>query len=119
MDTKYILTAQKEGTADVVTGYADRPKQDEVKEMGEGEYTLRRIDGQVLRHFRVTTNRNGNLTITSITPDGLEPLSALNLERLAKQYIRIVKIWPAQSSAARKIANEMSARARLVAEMTS
>lgn len=114
MGPKYILVASI-GDETSVTGYADRPKQTDITALGEGEYTLRREDGAVIKHFTVLRNRNSNLAIVNRTPDGLEGISTFNLGRLVKRYEGIVKLWPAQASQVKKITNEIAAREAVVA----
>ena len=111
---KYILEAVVEGHAMVVT-FDERPTMDYVKTAcGEGVHTLYNGEGKVLRRFHVSTNRNGNLKIVGTTGDGLEIVSTINLHRLVKQYVRIVKVWPAKLSDTRALARELTRRENLL-----
>jgi hypothetical protein len=101
----YVLVAP-EGIVFTV----DRPKQADIRKHGIGDYTLMRADGQTLKRFTVTLNRNGNPNIVASTPDRLEGLSTLNLERLVRYYDRIVKIWPEQNKPVLQVLNEMERR---------
>ena len=108
---KYILEIFDGGIA----LFEDRPTMDYVKETyGEGEHTLSSNEGKVLRYFTVSLNRNSNLKITGVAPTGLEAVSTLNLHRLIKQYIRIVKVWPAKMSDAKSLQKELARRETLI-----
>ena len=102
------------GDDPVFVFFTDRPTQEYIKSYGPGEYTLFNAEGKMLRRFHITLNRNGNLKVASGTPDGLSALSTLNLQRLAKQYIRIVKVWPAKANDAKAIQREINFRDTLV-----
>ena len=110
MDHSYLLVAEGSGLAPLT----DRPTQEDIKQRGEGAYTLCRADGQALKDYVVVTNKRGNLQITASTPERLRGLSTLNLTRLVKYYERIVKIWPEQSKAVRVVQSELSYRKTLV-----
>lgn len=111
---KYILEAIVDG-APVVVGYDDRPTMETVKNtFGEGIHILHNGEGKELKRFHVTTNRNGNLRIVGETPVGLEAISTLNLHRLVKQYIRIVKVWPAKVNDAKALQKELNRRDTLI-----
>jgi hypothetical protein len=100
-------------------GLTERPTHEDIKGRGEGEYTLRRDDGTVIKHFRVSTNRNGNLKVEALSPDGLEGISTLNLHRMIKDYRRIVKLWPGSASARdyRKVVSAVEDRFNMITEM--
>jgi hypothetical protein len=113
---KYILQAVTEGHSTIVVA-DERPTMEWVKDAcGEGTHTLFNGEGKVLRRFTVVTNRNGNLKITGTTPEGLEGVSTLNLHRLVKQYVRIVKVWPAKLSDTRALSRELTRREALLEE---
>lgn len=114
---KYIVCGVKPGPY----GTDTRPTQEQVKSFGPGEYTLRKGDGSVSKHFLVSTNRNGNLKMEASSPDGLDAISTLNLERMVRDYARIVKCWPKSPSARdyKKVVDEVQARAVLVGSVTS
>lgn len=110
--SKYIVT----GTGSGPYGCETRPTQASFKDFGEGEYALRRGDGSISKHIIVTTNRNGNLKVEGLTPDGLEGISTIVLNRMVRAYAPIVKAWPRSASAKdyRKVIDEVQARAALV-----
>lgn len=111
---RYILVATIQGTTNVMPS-EERPTMDFVKtSCGEGVHTLYNGEGKVLKHFHVTTNRNGNLKIVGETPHGLEAISTLNLDRLVKQYLRIVRIWPAKVNDAKALQKELARRVSLM-----
>ena len=114
---KYIITGTKAGPY----GTDSRPTQEDFKSFGEGEYVLRRADGSVAKHFRVSLNRNSNLKMEASDPEGLDGISTLNLERMVRDYQRIVKCWPKSASAKdyRKVVDEVQARAALVGTVTA
>ena len=114
--TKYILQAVTAGHSTIVVA-DERPTMEWVKDAcGEGTHTLFNGEGKVLRRFTVSTNRNGNLKIVGHTPEGLEGISTLNLHRLVKQYVRIVKVWPAKLADTRALAKELNRREALLEE---
>jgi len=115
MDVKYLLVTEAGGLEPLV----DRPTQEDVKQRGEGSYTLCRADGQALKDFLVVTNKRSNLQVVGTTPQRLRGLSTLNLTRLVKYYERIVKIWPEQSKAVRQVQSELSYRQHLTAGVAS
>jgi hypothetical protein len=114
---KYILE-QVEPTSDGSTaaaGVEDRPTQEQIKERGLGDYALRRgKDGSLIKSFTVYLNRNNNLAITSHTPDGLNGISTVNLNRMVKAYAVICKNWPAKQADLRKITSELERRSALL-----
>jgi hypothetical protein len=113
---KYILDANGQS----LTTYDERPTMEFIKtSCGEGVHILYNGEGKVLRRFTVDTNRNSNLRIVGENPLGLEGLSTLNLERLVKQYIRIVKIWPAKASDAKALQKELARREFLLEDALS
>lgn len=109
---KYIVVGTNEGPY----GTDDRPTQEQIKSFGEGDYVLHRSDGSISKKFRVTRNNRGNLRVDGLSPEGLEGISTLNLQRMVRDYGRIVKLWPASASARdyKKVTNEIQARAALV-----
>ena len=114
---KYILVGANGGPYTTDT----RPTQEDIKSFGEGEYTLRKGDGQVSKHFAVVTNRNGNLRVDATDPEGLDAISTLNLQRMVRDYARIVKCWPNSASAKdyKRVTAEVQARAALVGAVSS
>ena len=112
MEPKYIFVGLNGGPI----GLAERPTQEKVKTFGEGGYVLHRSDGSISKKFRVVRNKNGNLQVQAESPTGLEGISTLNLTRMARDYGRIVKLWPTSASArdAKKVTNEIQAREALI-----
>ena len=115
-DPKYTLEANVSGHR-VIAVFAERPTMDSIKnECGEGTHNLYNGEGKLLRRFVVTTNRNGNLKIQGFTAEGLEAVSTINLHRLAKQYVRIVKVWPAKLNDVKALQKELQRRDTLIEE---
>jgi hypothetical protein len=112
--TKYLLRVQG-GNGTYVAQFPERPTQDYIKtNFGEGEHTLFNAEGRVLRVLHVDRNRNDNLRITGLQPQGLESLSTLNLQRLEKLYVRVTKIWPAKASDLKTVQKEIASREALI-----
>ena len=109
---KYIIVGTQAGPY----GTDERPTQEDIKSFGEGEYTLHKEDGSVSKHFAVVTNRNGNLRVVASNPTGVSGISTINLNRMVRDYNRIVKLWPDSASARdyKKVVAEVQARAALV-----
>lgn len=110
---KYIVV----GTQNGPYGTDERPTFEDIKNFGEGEYVLRKEDGTISKTFTVLVNRNGNLRVIGTDPEGLDAISTLNLNRMVRDYARIVKCWPASASAKdyKRVIAEVQARAALVA----
>ena len=115
MATSYIVDRLDTRTGDRAFEYVNRrPTQAQLKERGLATYTLRRIDGSVVKRWRVVTNRNGNPKVETETPVNLEGVTSVNLERMLRAYDRIVKHWPAKAADVRKINAELAARSNVI-----
>ena len=112
IQVKYIL---KSASGPTVSVFSERPSMEFIRsEYGEGAYALHNAEGKLLRNFLVLRNRNGNLRITGQTAGGLESLSTLNVQRLIKRYVQIVRLWPAKLSDAKALEKEISRRETLI-----
>lgn len=94
-----------------------RPTQAEIKEAGLGSTSLYRLDGSLAKAFTVEGTRTGGRKITAENPKELEGISTLNLNRMHRAYDKIVKHWPAQATAQRKIKAELEGREKLLADL--
>lgn len=112
---KFILTSDDQAERDEALDA--RPTQVEIRERGLGNYTLRREDGSVIRHYTVSTNRNSNPKVTTATPEGLAGVTTLNLGRLLKAYTTVVKYWPVKTSDRKRVEAEIAYRDRLLSNL--
>lgn len=113
---KYIVVGTKDGPY----GTDKRPTFEDIKNFGDGEYVLRKADGTVSKFYTVIVNRNGNLRVVGTDPQGLDAISTINLNRMVRDYARIVKCWPTSASAKdyKRVTDEVQARAALVGRVT-
>jgi len=96
-----------------------RPTQAEIKEAGLGLTSLYRLDGALAKAYTVEETRTGGRKIRVEDPKELEGISTLNLDRMHRAYDKIVKHWPTQASAQRKIRAEIDAREKLLADLNN
>ena len=109
----YVLEGPEGGRAngDRWSLHDERPTQAVVKELGVGEYTLRRgSDFTVLKRWRVTVNKNRNLKVETITPSGLDAVSLHNLTTMRSRFEYIVKRWPEMQRNLNKLQAEIDSR---------
>jgi hypothetical protein len=97
----------------------ERPTQAEIKERGLGITWLYRPDGSLQKAYTVEGTRTGGRKITAENPRDLEGVSTLNLQRMNRAYDKIVKHWPAQATAQRKIKVELEGREKLLGQLNS
>lgn len=94
-----------------------RPTQAEIKERGLGTTWLYRMDGSLAKTYVVEETRTGGRKIKADPPKDLEGISTLNLQRMQRAYDKIVKHWPAQRTAQRKIVTELETRETLLSDL--
>ena len=114
---KYILEVSKADETFLVT-FDERPTMEFIKtEYGLGTHTLYNGEGKVLRIFHVVPTKTGGVKITGVNPDGLQAVSTLNLHRLVKQYVRIIKVWPAKLNDGKALQKELQHRDTLIEDV--
>ena len=96
-----------------------RPTQVEIKERGEGLYTLRREDGSAVKVFTVRRNQKGNLQVAATTPEGLDGVTTLHLQRIVKALTTAAKYWPAKLGDVKRVEREIAHRDELLTEARS